>query len=143
MISMLKTALLSVAVLSPAVGHADEKPELYEHGPDSVRHAGVPRGEVTKHEWRSKIYENTVRDYWVYVPAQYDGETPACLMVFQDGHLYVNRIEFGSGGHNGNHGGAIFPDSLRWLWRGVASLQHPSGKINRTTKTQPLNDMTE
>lgn len=93
MISMLKTVLLSVAVLSPAVGHADEKPELYEHGPDSVRHAGVPRGEVTKHEWRSKIYENTVRDYWVYVPAQYDGETPACLMVFQDGHLYVNRFE--------------------------------------------------
>ena len=23
--------------------------------------------------------------YWVYVPAQYDGKTPACVMVFQDG----------------------------------------------------------
>jgi enterochelin esterase family protein len=23
----------------------------------------------------------------------------------------------GEGGHNGKHGGAILPDSLRWLWR--------------------------
>jgi enterochelin esterase family protein len=23
----------------------------------------------------------------------------------------------GDGGHNGKHGGAIFPDMLRWLWR--------------------------
>jgi enterochelin esterase family protein len=24
---------------------------------------------------------------------------------------------YGQGAHNGNHGGAILPDSLRWLWR--------------------------
>ena len=24
---------------------------------------------------------------------------------------------FGEGGHNGKHGGAILPDTLRWLWR--------------------------
>jgi enterochelin esterase family protein len=29
---------------------------------------------------------------------------------------YEYRFEFGTGGHNGNHGGAILPDSLRWLW---------------------------
>jgi enterochelin esterase family protein len=23
----------------------------------------------------------------------------------------------GTGGHSGKHGGAILPDSLRWLWR--------------------------
>ena len=26
---------------------------------------------------------------------------------------------FGNGGHNYIHGGAIFPETLRWLWRGV------------------------
>ncbi|MYD96177.1 MAG: hypothetical protein F4X98_02165 [Gammaproteobacteria bacterium] len=30
---------------------------------------------------------------------------------------YDHRIEMGSGGHNLLHGGAIFPNTLRWLWR--------------------------
>ncbi len=30
---------------------------------------------------------------------------------------YDCRFEGGSGGHNGKHGGAILPESLRWLWR--------------------------
>jgi enterochelin esterase family protein len=30
---------------------------------------------------------------------------------------YDCKFEFGDGAHNGNHGGAILPDSLRWLWR--------------------------
>jgi enterochelin esterase family protein len=30
---------------------------------------------------------------------------------------YDCRFEFGSGGHTLRHGGAIFADSLRWLWR--------------------------
>ncbi|MEO5976623.1 MAG: alpha/beta hydrolase-fold protein [Chryseolinea sp.] len=34
---------------------------------------------------KSKIYPGTLRDYWVYVPKQYDPSTPACLMVVQDG----------------------------------------------------------
>lgn len=32
---------------------------------------------------------------------------------------YDYRFEYGSGAHNGKHGGAILPDSLRWLWRDV------------------------
>lgn len=31
---------------------------------------------------------------------------------------YDHKYVFGEGGHSGNHGGAIFPDTLRWLWRG-------------------------
>ncbi|MEZ5559740.1 MAG: alpha/beta hydrolase-fold protein [Pseudomonadales bacterium] len=31
---------------------------------------------------------------------------------------YDYRFEFGTGGHNLHHGGAIFADSVRWLWRG-------------------------
>ena len=30
---------------------------------------------------------------------------------------YDHEFVFGSGGHNLRHGGAIFADSLRWLWR--------------------------
>jgi enterochelin esterase-like enzyme len=30
---------------------------------------------------------------------------------------YDVKFVFGEGTHNGNHGGAILPDSLRWLWR--------------------------
>lgn len=61
----------------------------YKLGPDSFPEPGVPQGKVTKHSWTSKIFPGTVRDYWVYVPAQYDGSTPACVMVFQDGEGYV------------------------------------------------------
>jgi gluconolactonase len=62
----------------------------YKLGPDSMPQAGVPRGTVTKYSWTSKIFPATVRDYWVYVPAQYDASKPACVMVFQDGGGYVN-----------------------------------------------------
>jgi enterochelin esterase family protein len=28
-----------------------------------------------------------------------------------------HRLVVGEGGHSLKHGGAIFPDTLRWLWR--------------------------
>lgn len=59
----------------------------YTLGPDSQRREGVPHGTVTKFQWIShgSFYPGTERDYWVYVPAQYQASKPACLMVFQDG----------------------------------------------------------
>ena len=57
----------------------------YQPGPDSQSKDGVPKGKVTEHRWTSRIFPGTERDYWVYVPAQYDGSKPACVMVFQDG----------------------------------------------------------
>ena len=60
---------------------------------DSQRQAGVPEGTVTKHTWTSKIFPGTVRDYWVYVPAQYKPGQPAAVMIFQDGHRYVGTGE--------------------------------------------------
>ena len=62
----------------------------YTLGPDSQVQAGVPKGEVTKYSWTSQIFPGTVRDYWVYVPRQYDPAKPACVMVFQDGAKYIN-----------------------------------------------------
>ncbi len=62
----------------------------YKLGPDSEPKDGVPKGVVTKHQWSSKIFDGTMRNYYLYVPAQYDGKKPACVMVFQDGHAYVD-----------------------------------------------------
>jgi len=62
----------------------------YQLGPDSKRQDGVPIGKVTRHEWRSKIFKGTLRQYYVYVPSQYDGTKEANVMVFQDGHAYVS-----------------------------------------------------
>jgi gluconolactonase len=48
-----------------------------------------PAGEVTKHTFdQSKIFPGTTREYWVYVPKQYDPATPACVYVNQDGLQY-------------------------------------------------------
>ena len=63
--------------------------EDYKLGPDSLPQEGVPRSEVTKYKWESKLFPGTVRDYWIYVPKQYDAAKPACLMVFQDGGSYM------------------------------------------------------
>jgi len=63
---------------------------IYHLGPDSQRKEGVAKGVVTKYEWQSKLYNN-FREYYVYVPAQYDSTKAAALMVFQDGHAYVNE----------------------------------------------------
>src|SRR5439155_5127549 len=80
-------ALAAALTIAPSLAPAEE----YVPGPDSQRQPGVPQGKVTKYEWPSKIYPGTVRDYWVYVPAQYKPEKPACTMVFQDGVTFVNE----------------------------------------------------
>ncbi len=41
--------------------------------------------------WASKIFPGTERDWWVYVPAQYQPDGSAAVMVFQDGHDYVGE----------------------------------------------------
>src|SRR5262245_2485920 len=81
---ILAAAALALAALP--LSAADD----YKLGPDSQRQEGVPEGKVTKYSWKSQIFPGTERDYWVYVPAQYDPKTPACLMVFQDGAGYQN-----------------------------------------------------
>jgi enterochelin esterase family protein len=67
--------------------------EAYEAHPDSRERAGVPKGAVKQMPpWQSRIFEGTTRDWWVYVPAQYKPETPAAVMVFQDGSGYKDFV---------------------------------------------------
>lgn len=52
----------------------------------SVEHAGVPKGEILKFTFnQSKIFPGTSRDYWIYIPAQYKADKPACVYINQDG----------------------------------------------------------
>ncbi len=81
----------AVALITLVFPLAASAADDYKLGPDSQEQQGVPQGKITKHTWTSKIFDGTVRDYWVYVPAQYDPQKPACLMVFQDGQAYVNK----------------------------------------------------
>ncbi len=67
--------------------------QQYELGPDSKVQPNVSRGKITKHQWTSDIFPGTVRDYWIYVPAQYSSGKPAAVMVFQDGHSFVSTEE--------------------------------------------------
>ena len=61
----------------------------YQPGPDSKSQPGVPKGEVLKFSFeKSKVFPGTFRDYWVYVPAQYRPDQPACVYVNQDGLQY-------------------------------------------------------
>jgi sugar lactone lactonase YvrE/enterochelin esterase-like enzyme len=60
--------------------------EEYPPHPDAQAQSGVPKGTVEKFAFAdSKIFPGTVHDFWVYVPAQYDPATPACVFVGQDG----------------------------------------------------------
>ena len=57
-----------------------------EAKPKTTTESGIPQGEVTKYSFEtSKIFPGTVRDYWVYVPRQYDPAKPTCVHVNQDG----------------------------------------------------------
>jgi gluconolactonase len=81
-------ALTMAAALLAAGGGAQAQPpaEKYPVDSASVEHAGVPKGELIHCRWdHSAIFPGTQREYWIYVPAQYRPERPACVYVNQDG----------------------------------------------------------
>jgi enterochelin esterase-like enzyme len=62
----------------------------YPLGSDSQPQPGVPQGKVEKFTFESsKLFPGTKRDWWLYVPKQYDAAKPACAMVFFDGGGFV------------------------------------------------------
>lgn len=64
-----------------------------EENPDRVVQPGVPQGKISSGQFtESRIFPGTVRDYSVYVPAQYKPDEPAALMVFMDGAGYANPM---------------------------------------------------
>lgn len=53
---------------------------------DEPKQPAVPKGTTFTFSFnKSKVFPGTTRNVTVYVPAQYDGKTPACVYVNQDG----------------------------------------------------------
>ncbi|MEP6501821.1 MAG: alpha/beta hydrolase-fold protein [Betaproteobacteria bacterium] len=75
---------------APRFARAITVDEPYRPGPDAQPRAGVPEGRLVAHRHRGeRAYPGVERGYQVYVPAQYDAATPACLLVLQDGSGYL------------------------------------------------------
>ena len=75
---------LLLLLVGKAIGQS--MPETYPTDPASVEKVGVPKGEIIKFTFEnSKIFPGTTREVSIYIPAQYDGQKPACVYVNQDG----------------------------------------------------------
>jgi enterochelin esterase family protein len=91
-------ALTLVALLLPSAGRSAastetnaRKPGDYPLSPEAYAQEGVPRGKLEgPFLFKSHAIPNTVRRYWIFVPAQYDSTKPANLLVFQDGQRATN-----------------------------------------------------
>jgi enterochelin esterase-like enzyme len=100
----------------------------YVIGPDSKPQEAVPKGKLEgPFEWKSKICQGTTRRYWVYVPAQYKSDMPACVMVYQDGHAYA--LPDGIFINPGNKEGEPPADGKNW------------GRATRSFKYDSLGDL--
>ena len=86
------TTLIAALACLGLTGAAMAQKE-FEQNRDSFAQPGVPQGVMHHYVYTSKagMFPGTVRDVWVYIPAQYDAAKPAALMVFQDGGGYVGR----------------------------------------------------
>lgn len=89
--STMPRCLVALLVLTLGVSSSFADDSAYQLGADSQRQKDVPQGKVTKHVHKSDVFAGTIREYYVYVPSQYDGSSPAPVMVFQDGHAYVKE----------------------------------------------------
>lgn len=89
LILILFQAYLSALAQTPAAT------ELYPLDSASREQVGVPKGEILKRTFQdSKRFPGTRRDYWIYVPAQYRSDKPACVYVNQDGIQWKAPIVF-------------------------------------------------
>jgi enterochelin esterase-like enzyme len=83
----MRRSLLALLLLPAFASAAD----AYKICPEATPVDGVPQGTVTEHTFDTcKTFPGTSRKSWVYVPKQYDGKTPAAVMVFQDGQWYAD-----------------------------------------------------
>jgi enterochelin esterase family protein len=82
-----------ILILPLSAGKAQEKykePD-FPVPPEAVAKEGVTAGKIERFQWKSTgVYPGTIRNVSIYVPAQYKPDGSAALMVFQDGHSYVN-----------------------------------------------------
>jgi len=91
----MKNSCLFVLIVLQATVFAQAPAVKYPVDSASVEHAGVPKGEVLKFTFNhSAIFPGTTRDYWIYIPAQYQPDKPACVYVNQDGIQWKAPVVF-------------------------------------------------
>ena len=82
----MKQLFFLIYLFAQMISYAQVPAENYPVDSASIEQAGVPKGEVLKFTFdQSKIFPGTWREYWVYIPAQYKADKPACVYVNQDG----------------------------------------------------------
>jgi sugar lactone lactonase YvrE/predicted alpha/beta superfamily hydrolase len=94
-IRLLCLLLFLPSIIHSAFAQTQQPQESYPPHPDSQIQEGVPKGEVLKFTFEnSKIFPGTWREYWIYVPAQYTPDKPACVYVNQDGMQWNANVVF-------------------------------------------------
>jgi len=90
----MKTFILLISCLMLIrIGHTEtiRVPGDYPFTADSLVQPKVPHGKLEgPFEFHSKIIAGTVRQYWIYLPANYSAKKPPNLLVFQDGQRAIN-----------------------------------------------------
>jgi gluconolactonase len=82
----MKKLLFAICTLSQISLFAQAPAENYPVDSASIVQPGVPKGEILKFTFNnSTIFPGTSREYWIYIPAQYQPDKPACVYVNQDG----------------------------------------------------------
>ncbi|QDS94359.1 Gluconolactonase precursor [Roseimaritima multifibrata] len=75
---------------STHIEQSHEAPKWEPHS-DAIVNENVPQGVVeAMPPWESKVLKNTIRDWSIYVPAQYKAGEPTAFMIFQDGLGFAN-----------------------------------------------------
>ena len=110
-----------------------------------LRHRGVPKGTVKGPvTLPSQEYPGVAHDYWVYVPAQYDGKYDQTRdWFYQNVRLkdalvakgYDVNYVWGIGVHSHDMGGAMLREMMRWLWRDHPVSVDPNDTIERSFRT--------
>ncbi len=86
-----RISAIAITVLLALHAFAAPTDDVYWLGPDSQAHTNVPHGKIIGPlTLASEVFTNTTRHYWIYIPAQYQPSNAACLMIFQDGHAFLN-----------------------------------------------------
>lgn len=108
---------------------------------EASEQTGVPKGKlIDGHHVGTGVYPNHERDFWVYVPDQYDAGTPANLMVFQDGTSYLNQTNATTVFDNLIASGDLAPTIAVFIQPGDTPGATKDSKANRSMEYDHMSD---
>ena len=82
----MKNIFTFLLIIFPFFLFSQASSESYPEDSASIEQPNVPRGEILKFTFESsKFYLGTSREITIYIPAQYQGDKPACVYINQDG----------------------------------------------------------